>query len=445
MPFSNDTERLVLGTIMSQRGALDEIRDVISPNLFYVNLNKLVYTVITELDSKGKRPDVIAVMDLMRGRVEDTELWRVAEIAGFNCFDVRQHAIALYELSMRRKFYEIGCYLMSHTHSSEDVSEVLNKSTSDLGKLILSDSSNISTLQDAVNDVYEAINFNLSHNGDTLGSPTGFSALDAKGGLLPSNLIVIAADSSQGKTSFAVNLCENAAVSGAKIAFFSLEMTKKELAGRMLAAKTGIPSNEILYQPLSNGAIDSIDKQSGPLCDLNIYFDDKSSAGIDYILSSIRSLKNKYGIDGVILDYLQILNVNMKGVNKEQQMGDVARRLKNIAVELDIWVIALSQLSRDRSDPTPSISRMRDSGQINEAADVTILIYRPEYYGKKYSEPYSNVSTVNTALIDVAKGRNIGVFRFICGFDKRTTRFYDLVTIPQLNGSVDGGTDKMPW
>ena len=112
----------------------------------------------------------------------------------------------------------------------------------------------------------------------------------------------------------------------------------------------------------------------------------------------------------------------MKGSNKEQQMGDVARRLKNIAKELDIWVIALSQLNRDRENPVPTMARLRDSGQIAEAADIVLLIYRPEYYGRQYSDEFSGIDTNGTALIDIAKGRNIGIGKFICGFEKETNK-----------------------
>ena len=151
----------------------------------------------------------------------------------------------------------------------------------------------------------------------------------------------------------------------------------------------------------------------------------------------------KYGIKGVIVDYLQILNVNMKGANKEQQMGDVARRLKNIAKELDIWVIALSQLSRDNQNPIPSLTRLRDSGQIAEAADMVILIYRPEIYGKKYPVEFSEMSTEGTAMIDVAKGRNIGLMKFIVGFDARTTNFYELGEVKEV--TVNDNPHALPF
>jgi replicative DNA helicase len=191
-----------------------------------------------------------------------------------------------------------------------------------------------------------------------------------------------------------------------------------------------VPSNEILYSKLASGQIQMVDKGVARVIDMPVYFDDRSTSNIETILSSIRMMKIKYNIKGVIVDYLQILNVNMKGSNKEQQMGDVARRLKNIAKDLDIWVIALSQLSRDRQNPAPSLSRLRDSGQIAEAADMVILIYRPEIYGEKYPEEFENKSTRGTAMIDVAKGRNIGLLKFLVGFDAKTTNFYELEDIP---------------
>jgi len=120
----------------------------------------------------------------------------------------------------------------------------------------------------------------------------------------------------------------------------------------------------------------------------------------------------------------------MKGANAEQQMGDVARRLKNLAKDLDIWIIALSQLSRDQQSPEPTMNRLRASGQIAEAADIVCLVYRPEEYGRRYSGEFADKETKGTAMLHFAKGRNIGTMKFMCGFDGATTRFYELDDIP---------------
>ena len=205
-----------------------------------------------------------------------------------------------------------------------------------------------------------------------------------------------------------------------------MEMKKEQLAARLLSMNSGVPSNQILYSKLDVNYIEQIDKGVAKIDKLPIYFDDSSTSNIDKIIASIRSMKAKYDISGAVVDYLQILNVNTKSSNKEQAMGDVARRLKNLAKELDIWVIALSQLNRDSQNPVPNLNRLRDSGQIGEAADIVMFVYRPEVYGKFYPEPFANVSTKGTAMIDVAKGRNIGLLKFICEFDSKTTHFREL-------------------
>lgn len=228
-------------------------------------------------------------------------------------------------------------------------------------------------------------------------------------------------------TSFAMAITSNALRAGSKIAFYSMEMTNVELSARMIAMKSGVAANEILYSSSLQGEqLLSIDRAVGVLANSNLFFDDRSTSNIDTILVSIRSMKIKHNIDGAIIDYLQILNVNMKNSNKEQAMGDVARRLKNLAKELNIWIIALSQLNRDSVNPVPNLNRLRDSGQIAEAADVVMFVYRPEYYGRKFPEPFSSSSVEGKAMIDVAKGRNIGTMKFLCKFHKPTTLFSDI-------------------
>ena len=132
----------------------------------------------------------------------------------------------------------------------------------------------------------------------------------------------------------------------------------------------------------------------------------------------------RHGIEGAVVDYLQILSFNTRAdTRKEQLMAEAARRLKNLARELDIWIIALSQLNREQHDAPPTLGRLRDSGQIAEAADMVVLVYRPSAYGRTYPHPYDKMPTRDTAMIDIAKGRNVGCFRFIASWDTATTRF----------------------
>lgn len=429
-----DAEKLVLGTIITERNALEEVRELLSEESFYNPFHKQVYKAILQVSSLGERPDIITVKNRLVANGVKFAIIEYMKIASNCTFDLYQYAARLHDLAIRRKFYTIGQYLISNSYSeAEDILDVTNSVSDELASLFKSTSTTVTTINDGLESVYGMINENLSGNKPLTGTPTGFEKIDSKsGGLQKSDLIIIAGETSQGKTSLAVSMMRNASFSGAKIAMYSMEMKKEQITARILSMESGIPSNQIMYSRLTDSQIQAIDKGIGKVSGKGIYFDDRSTSNIDTIISSIRYMKLKFDIDGAIIDYLQILNVNMKGANKEQQMGDVARRLKNLAKELDIWIIALSQLNRDTMNPVPTIARLRDSGQIAEAADVVILVYRPEYYDKsrRYPDPFSNASTEGTAMIDIAKGRNIGLLRFICGFDAATTCFYNLESVP---------------
>lgn len=444
-----DAEKLVLGTIITERNALEEVRELLSEESFYNPFHQQVYKVILQISSLGERPDIITVKNKLVANGVKFELVEYMKIASNCTFDLYQYAARLHDLAIRRKFYTIGQYLISNSYSeAEDILDVTNSVSDELASLFKSTSTTVTTINDGLESVYGMINENLSGNKPLTGTPTGFEKIDSKsGGLQKSDLIIIAGETSQGKTSLAVSMMRNASFSGAKIAMYSMEMKKEQITARILSMESGIPSNQIMYSRLTDSQIQAIDKRIGKLSGKGIYFDDRSTSNIDTIISSIRYMKLKFDIDGAIIDYLQILNVNMKGANKEQQMGDVARRLKNLAKELDIWIIALSQLNRDTMNPVPTIARLRDSGQIAEAADVVILVYRPEYYDKsrRYPDPFSNASTEGTAMIDIAKGRNIGILRFICGFNAATTCFFNLDSVPLSGCKTSDMEDDNPF
>lgn len=434
-----NAEKLVLGTLMSVRDGIDQIQDLLCEGCFFNPFHAEIYRAIVRIVSSGEDPDLVTVA----GRLSVDKMYDLSEISSCRTFDLIQHARRLKDLYIRRQFNAIGQYLVSNSFSeSEDIVDVTNKATDDLSALFKSSITSISTINDAIKGVCDMINSNLAGGKPITGTPTGFEKIDAKsGGLQKSDLIIIAGETSQGKTSFVVSLMRNAALSGRVMAMYSMEMKKEQIAARILSMESGVPANEIMYTSLTESKLQAVQEGIGKIDGMGIYFDDSSTSNIDTIISSIRFMKRKYDIDGAIVDYLQILNVNMKGANKEQQMGDVARRLKNLAKELDIWVIALSQLNRDRDNPVPTLARLRDSGQIAEAADTVILIYRPEVYGKSYPGEFSKVNTKGTAMIDIAKGRNIGLLRFICGFNACTTRFHDIESVP-LSENTDMEDDS---
>lgn len=430
--YDLECEKAVLGTLTSPVLSNGEIPENLTEDCFYDEFNRNIFRAIDSIISRGDHPEPIAI----KGRLDKMGIsFNVAELLkrldGMT-LDFNQYVNRLFDLSVHRKFREIGLYLLKHSASEEeDIEQVQTKAVESLSSMFRQSSDNIYTLKDGLTEVHQQVNRNLSGQTSLTGTPTGFDQFDRRsGGLQKSDLIIIAAEQSMGKTSLLMSILRFAALSGTKSIIYSMEMRKEHIASRLASIESGVPANQIMYSQLTSSQLESFDKGLARLLHLPIYFDDNSTSNIDSIINSIRYMKRKYDIDGAAVDYLQILNVNMKGANKEQQMGDVARRLKNLAKELDIWIIALSQLNRDKDNPVPSIARLRDSGQIAEAADVVMLIYRPEVKGKPYPGEFSNVETKGTAMIDVAKGRNIGIMKFICKFDAPTTHFYDLQDIP---------------
>jgi replicative DNA helicase len=282
-------------------------------------------------------------------------------------------------------------------------------------------------MDEAINLMIKNVELNSQDKKISSGSLTGFSDFDKRsGGIQKSDLIIIAAESSQGKTSLALSIANNISISGDAIAIYSMEMRAIQLAARFTSFESKIPANEILYGKFDLMQFQVLDSSISRLITSKIYIDEKSTSNLDSIVSSIRGMVKNYGIKGAVVDYIQLVHVSDRGMNKEQQTALIARTFKNLAKDLDIWIIALSQLSRDNTNPVPSIKRLRDSGQIEEAADIVWLIYRPEQVGRnQFPEPYETHATEGMALNYIAKGRNIGTFNFMSRFDKKTTHFFE--------------------
>ena len=426
-------ERYVIGCLLSFNNAYTIVFPYLDEDCFYDKKCQEVWKMIDSMSKKCIPVDLISVSAELLKRnstISQIDLIEYSDSAT-TTVNLEYHAKRLKELSTRRKFWLIGQNLIkAGITEGVEISEIQQK-TMDNFCNVLDKTDGFSTLTDALQSLNDIILRNASSDSIITGTKTGMTKFDEKGGLQKSDLIIVAGETSMGKTSLALSMTRNAIENNAKVAFYSMEMTKEQLSARLLSAKTNIPANNILYSgSLAPSEMRMIDDARGKLPGDNLYFDDNSTSNIDSILLSIRMLKMQKNIDGAVIDYLQILNVNSRNgnISREQAMGDASRRLKNLAKELNIWIIALSQLSRDSTNPEPNLNRLRDSGQIGEAADVVILVYRPEYYNRSYPSPYDNKEdypTEGTAMIDVAKGRNIGTFKFFLGFDKKTTNFYN--------------------
>lgn len=433
-PLVNDpkAEQYVIGSLLVDPTAYTLVSQYLDEDCFYDPMCRDIWKAVDNMGKQGMPIDVISVsaeLSKQKSNVTALDLMNIsAQIA--SSAHVEYHAIRLQDLGRRRKLWVVGQQL-SKVGLSEEIltADAHQKAIESIGG-VFEKADGVFTLDDAMNSLNEIMVKNATVGGVTTGTKTGMERFDEKGGLQKSDLIIVAGETSQGKTSLALCMTRHAIENGAKVAFYSMEMTKEQLTARLLSAKTNIPANNILYSgSLAPSEISMIDDARGKLPGENLFFDDKSTSNIDSILLSIRMLKMQKDIDGAVVDYLQILNVNSRSTSfsREQAMGDAARRFKNLAKELNIWIIALSQLSRDSNCPEPNLNRLRDSGQIGEAADVVILVYRAEYYNRAYPAPFDNKDdypTDGTAMIDVAKGRNIGTFKFFMGFNKNTTNFF---------------------
>lgn len=433
-PLVNDpkAEQYVIGSLLVDPTAYTLVSQYLDEDCFYDPMCRDIWKAVDNMGKQGMPIDVISVsaeLSKKKSNVTALDLMNIsAQIA--SSAHVEYHAIRLQDLGRRRKLWVIGQQLSKVGLSEEILTADAHQEAIESIGGVFEKADGVFTLDDAMNSLNEIMVKNATVGGVTTGTKTGMERFDEKGGLQKSDLIIVAGETSQGKTSLALCMTRHAIENGAKVAFYSMEMTKEQLTARLLSAKTNIPANNILYSgSLAPSEIRMIDDARGKLPGENLFFDDKSTSNIDSILLSIRMLKIQKDIDGAVVDYLQILNVNSRSTSfsREQAMGDAARRFKNLAKELNIWIIALSQLSRDSNCPEPNLNRLRDSGQIGEAADVVILVYRAEYYNRAYPAPFDNKDdypTDGTAMIDVAKGRNIGTFKFFMGFNKNTTNFF---------------------
>jgi replicative DNA helicase len=432
-------EQSVLGTLLTENNAINEVREYLTDECFYQPKNQILYKAICSMVDRGDTADVVTIIAELRKMQSDITAVDICEICQNYTINVKDYAIRLADLNKRRQLANLGLYIYSAgTAESSPLNDVIMEIGSKLSAIQGESVTHIQRASDFFTDVDNRI-YNLRNGIVPEYTHTGFAEIDKHRQFQPTNLIVVAADSSIGKTSFANCITLSAASNGCGVAYYSMEMTGAQQLTRLASIDSGIPYEILFNHPLSDAEFGIYQNSRKKIAGLPIYFDNRSSSSIDTIIGSIRSMVLKYHIGGVVVDYLQILSLNSKTINREQQLAEIARQLKNLAKELNIWITLLSQLNRNLENPEPSLERLRGSGQVNEAADVTALIFRPQYYNERYGKNlhYSgackNISTIGTAQINIAKSRNSECYSFVCGFDGQCMRFYDLKEIPMLS------------
>lgn len=420
---------MVIASLITSYNALTESADILYDDCFHDPKMREIYRAVMAVYKRGDAPDMMLVSNELAKSGSRQTFLDIADLCANTTvkFGIEAHALLLREYSLRRKLWTLGSELMTRAADGQnDVESMQSDSMRRLQGLFDFDASDLTTLGDSFKEMMQIVLDNQNRqDGDTYGTPTGFPDIDRAGGLCATDLIVVGAETSQGKTSFATSLAMSAIRHGEGVAFYSMEMMPVQLSARISAMQSGVSSSRILRNRLSIEEFNRIGLGMKDVDMSKLYFDGKSNAGLDSILMSIRRMKLKKDIKGAVVDYLQLVRPDNTKLNREQAIGDIARSFKNLAKELNIWIILISQLSRDRQNPCPTLARLRDSGQIEEAADVIYLIYRAKD-GHRYPEPFADVPTQGTAMISVAKGRHIGTTQFICGFRPDTTSFYPI-------------------
>lgn len=441
--LANDpgAEKAVLAALLANNDFFYSFEEGDDSSLFYDSKSQRIFEAAKTLIQQGTKADLLTIAQyfLDRHDQKDPDPGELVERTdAVTTFDAPSQLERLRDLRERRKIWE-AC--QKAQTAGWDMNQSTDEAKATLQNVLEDDQNErkgVTSIADSIDILGKQIRDNRAGKG-AKGFMTGFKLIDNKGGLHPGDLTIIAGETSQGKTALSMTIATNLAAAGTPIAIFSMEMMADQLTARIMAAITGINAKDMLYAPLSEEQERTYDKASETARKLPIFFNEKSTTSLDRIISSTKAMVKKQHIGIAIIDYLQILGRNQKVTNTEQFYGDASRRLKNLAKETGICVIALSQLSRDRANPEPTVSRLRASGQIEEAADNILLIYRPEVYGRRYTGAFKDRDTHRTAELILAKGRNIGTGADIIAFKPELTYFYDFENgAPEMSSQGNG-------
>ena len=411
-PNNQDAERSVLGCMMQDREALGLAFEVLVADDFYQPANREIFDAMHTLNTQGMPVDLVTLDDELsrRGTLEGVGGTNyLIELSQFVPSTVNAKAyvqIVDEKSTLRRMIKATGDISQACYAQSEQVSDILGAAEKSIFDIIMrrNEGSSLRHIADVLPDTYLRIEQLAQLKGSIDGVPMGFVDLDnLLTGLHGGELVIVGARPSMGKSAFGLNITGYAALhAGRSVAYFSLEMPNDQLAMRLLCSDARVDMQAVRHGSLRDEDWVSLASTLGPLAASNIYMDDTSGITPSQLRSRCRRLKMERGLDLVVVDYLQLMNADGRVENRQNEVSEISRNLKSIAKELNVPVVALAQLSRagaQRSDKRPILSDLRDSGAIEQDADVIMFLHREEYY-----DP--NTEDKNIAEVIVAKQRN---------------------------------------
>jgi len=441
MPQDTEAEEYLIGSLLIDSRQIPNTMEVLTADCFYKENTKLIYEAMIELVNSSTGVDIMTISNLLRKKDKIDQVGGAYYILGLSnkvgsTANTLSYAAIIKQKHLLRQLINLGQDIAAKGFKNDcEVNDLIAKAESELTKIT---SKVILSKYKSSKELYtETLHRNdeilkLQNENKVIGVPTGLKKLDKKtSGWQKGDLVILAARPSMGKTSLALTFASEPAMNyQVPTAFFSLEMTNQQLYARLVSQTTDVELRSIMFDGMAEWQIKQVLSKSDLLCDAPIYFDDQPSMSLFEVQNKARKLKREKGIELLVVDYLQLIKNETRGFNREAEIASISRGLKALAKELDIPVIALAQLSRASEKrgaaARPMLSDLRESGSIEQDADVVIFIHRDEYYGILQTDDGS--STVGVAEIIFGKGRNIGMGETKVGFDGRRTKFYDLET-----------------
>ena len=396
-PHSVEAEQALLGAVLFKNNALHLVVDMIRPTDFYLPAHQLIFNAFLDLYRKNHPVDLVTVMEILRARGELEKAGGAGYLADLSAAmltaaNAENYAQLVRDRALQRSLIDVCSEIIGKSYQAPDVESLLDESEQAVmaisgraGDKVFSSSGEM------VHKVMDELTERLGKAGHLTGVDTGYTKLnEMTAGFQPSDLIIIAARPSVGKTALALNLCLNAAKQGVPVGVFSLEMSKEQIITRMMAIEAKVPLSKLRSFDLNDNDWQRLQERLDGLASAPIYIDDSAALSTLELRGRIRRLHAQKGIGLVIIDYLQLMRSSRRTDSRELEISDISRSLKALAKELHIPVIALAQLNRkveERTNKRPMLSDLRESGAIEQDADVILFLYRDAVYNKRDDNP----------------------------------------------------------
>lgn len=432
LPHSVEAEQSVIGAMLMDRDAIIAASETVTADDFYQRQYGVMFETMVELFNEGKPVDLVTLQDRLREKDVPPEVCSLEFVRDImetvpTSANVRSYATIVHEKAVMRRLIRINEEIANSCYAGKErLEDILADTEKRIFNLLQSRMSGefVPIRQIALN-VLDKIEQATRSKSTVTGIPTGFIDLDYRtSGLQPSDLVLIAARPSMGKTAFVLNIADYIAVRRQKTCMiFSLEMSKEQLVNRMLAMESNVDSQKLRTGTLTDADWDAVVEGIATIGNSRLVIDDTPGISIMELRSKCRKVKLEQGLDIVMIDYLQLMTGSGKsGDNRQQEISEISRSLKALARELNAPVVALSQLSRaceTRNDHRPMLSDLRESGAIEQDADVVMFLYRDDYYNK-------DTDTPNVAEVIIAKQRNGPIGTVNLGWRPELTRFVNM-------------------